>query len=123
MYSKIIVSRIFGASSMIFNIKTEHLSYDKANVSTIKRNFILASTWYLLSLLIIFKHSKNKENLDQFHLTFAWWLGYTLVLTVYSILRFYTPEFCDTANGATNILRQIHGNNKKLLYIHSFISK
>lgn len=107
------ISRCFGASPMTYNCKNERLIFDQAAVPKVNRNFTLASIWFVLALIVVFKRYQNKDNLDQFHLTLAWWLGYMLVLMVFSISKFYTPEFCDSGNGATNIFRLIHGNFKQ----------
>lgn len=110
LYYSFEISRHFGGSPLVFYPKTEQFSVHHSTMRKVNRNFTLASLWYILAFLIVLKRFQNTNNLDQFYLTLAWWIGYTLALGVYSISKFHSPETCNTGSGATNLVRQIYGN-------------
>ncbi len=110
------ISRYFGASTLIFNPLTEQTTIDKSTISKLNRNFKLALTWQILAFILVLKRYHDYDNIEQLHLTIAWYLGYTLIVIVYSIFRFHTPALCDTINGLVKFLQDLHGKLK-----HKFV--
>lgn len=103
------ISRYFGGSPLEFNKATLQMSIDKSSVFRLHRNFSSALIWQVLSFILVLKRSKNNTNLDEFFLTFAWWIGYSLAVLAYSVSRFQAAGLCDTTNGLINLLRVIRG--------------
>lgn len=110
------ISRCFGGSCFVFNINTEQTTIDQTSFLKIQRNFVLALVWQFLSCLLVLQRLQNRNNLGEFHLTLCWWIGYTVLVILFSFPRYFSAENCDTWNGLTNLLREIHGS---LFYIQN----
>lgn len=111
------ISGYFGACALTLDPNSQKFSVDENVLPKLRRSFILAILWNILAYVIVLKRFLNEENLDEFHLTLAWCLGYTLLVIAYSIFRFHSYEICDTGNGLVKLLNTIKG---KLIYSPKF---
>lgn len=96
----------------MLDLKTKKFYLDLDAAQIVKRNFIAAVTWQILALILVLKQ-RSQDSLDEFHLAFSWWLGYSLILLVICLPRFYIQEICYGANSLTNILTNIQGKLKR----------
>lgn len=108
------IARYVGAGCLVFDINTKETTVDQDSRRKMKRNFCLAVIWQGLAFLLVVSRSKNLESSGEFHLTLAWWIGFLTLLVIYSFMRYFSSEICDTLNGLGNLLREIHG---KVFYI------
>lgn len=109
LYLAFNVSGYFGGCPVTIDVDSQHFLIDKTIIQKLRRNFIFAALWNILAYIILLKRYLNHENLDEFHITLAWCLGYTLIFLVYSISRFRSAEICDAANGLVNLLNSEKG--------------
>lgn len=112
------VSRALGGCSIIFNKSTPtQISRFQLCPNTTKRvfwNFSFALCWNISAIVLAAKRYKN-GNLDEFHLTLSWWLGFVLLLVIYSISRLFCKEIVTIGNAMTKLFASIQG--KRFCYI------
>lgn len=93
------IGRLTGGSTIkICNRTVVQYSIDTELVSSVRRNFLKALIWQVLAVLLILKYWILHDS-DNLHLTISWWLGYSLLLLVFSISRFNADEQIAVANG------------------------
>lgn len=112
LYWSCYIGRVFGGTSFLFDTNSKQYSIDLEAAKILKRNFALFGIWNILALVLAIKRGQNHESLGNFHLTLCFWLGITLLLMVYSLSRFHTPEISNAKNRLTCLLFKIQGKLK-----------
>lgn len=93
----------FGVNVLEFNRLTLKLKTQVSLLSSVKRNFFLASVWAILAFGLVFKYWFYRDR-DRCFVTLAWWCGYMVIFVGNSIITFHTQGIKDTANGLTDLL-------------------
>ncbi len=101
----------FGSCPIRLDVNSHHFYIDNKVIPKCNRNFVLAQIWNILAFVLILKHYHNHTNLDDFHLTLSWWLGYGIYILGLTISRYFSVEFANTGNGLLNLLDGIYGNS------------
>lgn len=87
------------------------LSVDEIAVKSVEKSFIMAVVWGIGGFFIVVKYYKE-GNKDQLHLAMSWWLGYILILLVYSIHRLLCREVCIVYNSLFDFLLKVKGKKE-----------
>lgn len=103
------VASYFVSCPIRVNLDSHHYYIDKKLLPKRDRNFTYAQVWNILAFILVFKRFRVQSNLDDFHLTLAWWLGYNLLILALTIPRYFLPEFTDCGNGFVKLFDNIHG--------------
>ncbi|CAL8110782.1 unnamed protein product [Orchesella dallaii] len=97
--------RLFGAVSITFNGETKLFRNDLRKNALFILNYPLLISWDVALLLIILKLWFLEQDLNRFNLSVSYLLAFLLVLSVFSVNRWFSHDLCRTCNGLFSLAK------------------
>lgn len=103
------IGRKYGATLLYFDEKEQlfHNSEDPKILRLFNWNYNLLMFWVLASFSLIPKHYIDK-NIKQYNLILFHWIMELAPVLTFSILRWYSLDYCRWINGILIVFRHFH---------------